>query len=154
MTKKGILLPEVLKIILAVIGIVALIYLAVSMFGLFTKKAELEQARGILTEIDAKVKALVNAGDERKVVVLSPKDWYILAYGKTGARPQMCKGENCICLCNDNEVSDCDEMGLCRDFASEMRISGGESIEIDKMFNLKLTKRADYIELTKEVSAK
>ncbi len=151
MEKKGILLPETLKIILAVIGIVALIYLAVSMYGLFTKKNSLEQSRGTINEIEAKIKALVNVGDERMVVVLSPKSWYILAYGKGVASPQMCKANYCICLCEDNEVSDCDTMGLCKDFSSEIKISGENNyIEIDKLFNLKIIKREGYVELIKE----
>ena len=105
-------MPEVLKIILAVLGIVALLYLAFSMYGLFTKKAKLEQARGTLDEITAKIDSLKD-GESGKVIVLSPKDWTLVSFAANAPKPKFCLSD-CICICDGTDVEDCQSAGLCR----------------------------------------
>jgi D-alanyl-lipoteichoic acid acyltransferase DltB (MBOAT superfamily) len=49
--KKAILMPEVLRIIIAVLCIVLLIMLASNLYSLFTRSSEIEQAKSTLNEI-------------------------------------------------------------------------------------------------------
>ena len=60
MNKKAykLILPETLKIVLAVISIGLLIYLAVSLGGIFTQKSELDQAKANLGEIKEVIEGL------------------------------------------------------------------------------------------------
>src|SRR3989304_6755697 len=109
-SKRAILMPEVLKIILAVLGIVALLYLAFSMYGLFTKKAKLEQARGTLDEITAKIDSLKD-GESGKVIVLSPKDWTLVSFAANAPKPKFCLSD-CICFCVGVVVGVCDGGGV------------------------------------------
>lgn len=141
--KKAILMPETLKIILAVVAIVALIYLAVSMYGLLTKKSSIEQARGTLEQVVAKIGILNETMLETKVLVLSPKDWFIVAFSADASRPKSCLG-NCVCICEDTGVDDCNAGGLCKEVSKMVIISSADGyIEIDKAFDLTVRARED-----------
>lgn len=134
--KKGILMPEVLKILLAVICIAALVYLAAGMYGIFIKKNQIEQARGTLEQITAKINTL-KEGETTTVLVLSPKDWFILTFNSAApAKPKTCLG-NCICICEDKGAEGCDAGGLCKAVDKSANIPNEYGyIQIDKAFNL------------------
>ena len=91
-------IEEVLKMVLAVGCIIILIILAAGLYGIFTKKTQLEQAKESLKEIVAKIDSL-KKGEQKNVLITSPKDWYIVAFSKGENMPFDCKGENCICIC-------------------------------------------------------
>ncbi len=108
MNKKGILVGEALRIILAVVSIGLLIYLAVSLVGLLNYKGEIEQAKASLSEIISLSEEL----DESQSVnyfISSPENWYLIfaeeeSYvpgdylSKRTKLPDECK-ENCLCIC-------------------------------------------------------
>jgi hypothetical protein len=96
--KAEILAEEVVKIVLAVVCIIILIILAAGLYGIFTKKTDLEQARATLKEIVAKIDSL-GEGEQKNVLITSPKDWYIVGFSKGENMPFDCNGENCICIC-------------------------------------------------------
>jgi len=104
-SKRGIILPEVLKLILAVVCLLLLAYLAVSVYGLLTKKTELEQARGSLKQLVARLNTLEN-GMEVEHLVLVPQNWYIVNYDYEFVKndpekdlPKKCYGKSCLCIC-------------------------------------------------------
>jgi hypothetical protein len=110
--KKGnIYFPEELvKIVLAVIGLFFLFLIAYSLYNIFFNKTEIEQARAVLTEVDGKIKML-QEGTERKVVVTAPKGWYLVYYDKDivnadpkKGMPKQCEGKNCICMCAYGDI--------------------------------------------------
>ena len=100
--KKGdILAPETLKIILAVIAITALIYLAVSFYGLLANKSTIEQARATVHEIIQKANVL-EVGEKANSIITAPKDWVIISFG-TGNTIGECAGHNCLCMCEEED---------------------------------------------------
>ncbi len=97
-SKKGgiTLLPETtLKFIIAVLCIIALVYLAVSLYSLFIVKSELAQARSTLEKIVARVNSLND--EESSELINSPKDWVLISY------------EDNLCMCDKNYLKESSE---------------------------------------------
>lgn len=123
-------MPEVLKIIIGVLVISILVYLAFSLYGLFTSKPEIEQARAIMTQIEGRVEELVNDGDKKDILITSPQDWFIHLFNSEEYQPLICERKNCLCMCpeSDKEAikrSDHCEDGIC--FTNEKQFIVTES---------------------------
>ncbi len=144
MNKKGNLLPEeVLKIIIAVICIGFLIFLLVSLYFSVTggeKKKEAEASmkseNGLAKEIER-----INLGGETKEQghpVLNPAGWYIFSFTGEDLKPNLCAGNNCICICENvavnffnpqkRQVEKCDDKGSC---TSVSNLKSFEKIKIE-----------------------
>lgn len=89
--KASTLLPEeTLKIVIAILCILVLVYLAFSLYSLFIVKSKLAQARSVFKEVVAGVKGV---GDtEENLLVTSPKDWVIVSR------------ERELCMCDKDDV--------------------------------------------------
>jgi hypothetical protein len=99
-SRKAILIPETLKIIIAVICIVLLIYLAVSLYGIFTSKLQLEQARATLNAVIGKINSLEKSGDTLTYLITGPSAWNIFYYDNFDTLSAGgCSGKTCICAC-------------------------------------------------------
>jgi hypothetical protein len=117
MNKKGeILLPETLKIIVAVLCIGILILLAFKLGSIYTQNGKVEQARAVMDELIGVVNGL-EEGDIREVVVLAPSGWALTGWPASSGEeispekrdilnPSVCERndwKNCICLCDTKE---------------------------------------------------
>ncbi len=113
--KRGILLPETLKIIIAVLSIILLMILAVKLFNLFTSKTEIEQAKAALEQITSRIDEL-EEGETIEYLITGPEDWSLIAFNKGENAPSECLGENCLCICeiSGEIVDDCEISGVCR----------------------------------------
>lgn len=114
-------IEEVAKMVIAVGCIIVLIILASGLYGIFTKKTELEQARETLKQLVEKIK-LLEEGDSGNYLITSPKDWYIISYKKGEDSPKNCFMGNCLCICNDFNINDCDVKGICQKNSDEIKI--------------------------------
>jgi len=117
MRKKGIVLPETLKIIIAILCILLLMYLAVSVYGLFFKKTAIEQAKESLKQMNLEIEKVEKAEKVQGAFLLeSPNKWYLMSFPyKDGIEtPQQCK-KYCICICPSATLKDCSTMGACID---------------------------------------
>jgi hypothetical protein len=105
--KADIVLPEVLKMILAGIGIILLLYLAYSMYSLLTKKTEIEQARESLKQIIALASSLKDE-ESKDYLVLGANGWMI--------KSKNCNNANCLCICPGSSLAgnNCDSEGICQ----------------------------------------
>jgi len=148
-SKKGILMPETLKIIIAVLCIALLLYLLVSMYGLFTKKSKIEQGRSTLEEIFAKAASLRD-GETGKVLILAPNDWWIMGFREGDARPQRCVSTTCICICEKDNADSCNEAGICKSSAETINLVKTKEIERAKAFNMKVSRAGSVITLEAE----
>ena len=114
-------LAETMKIILGVASIFLLLILASAMYGIFSKKSEIEQARASLDEIIR----VGNIENLNSVLVESPNGWFIASFWEGDELPKDCKNDKCICICkmSDSEIllqdllktrkSLCDAFGYC-----------------------------------------
>jgi len=127
MKKKANLLPEeVLKMVIAVICIIFLVFLLVSLYFSLTgeqKKKEAEASMksdqgGLAKEIQR-----INDGGtpkEQGHPVLNPSGWYILSFVGNVKKPNLCTEKNCVCICRriyldvlDRQIKECDSKGSC-----------------------------------------
>lgn len=126
--KRGLILPEVIKLVIAAICIGLLIMLAVNLFGLFKAKTKIEQAKAGNTDIFNLVSSLRD-NESKDYLIVGPKGWEFSYFGiETGRElPKSCGGESCICICpiNQDRLSSCDEEGACRKAVKRFFLSAG-----------------------------
>ncbi len=152
--KKGFLLAEeTLKIIIAVICIMFLVYVLAALYNSNSSEKKLNQAKEVLfgTEegsrgIDRIVMSL-QEGDSEIKDVLNPSGWYLYSFlGQE--KPNSCLNQRCLCICKKtlieswkSQAEKCDKDGVCLSIpnlaASEVnwKIQGGRAplfIEIEK----------------------
>ena len=101
--KKGEFLEEeVLKIIIAVLGLLLLVLLAVNLYSLFRNTTRIEQAKNNLEEI-SRIMIDLKEGEKKSFALLSPSRYLLTSWPLEGtALPSQCSGKgwsNCICLC-------------------------------------------------------
>jgi hypothetical protein len=115
-TKKGIVLPETLKIIIAVMCILLLLYLAFKLYDIFRRSNELEQAKATLEAIVGKANSL-KEGESTEYLITGPRGWVLLSYNEGIGT---CN-EKCLCICpnlgwfsNINYINLCKKQGVCK----------------------------------------
>lgn len=138
--KGDILASEVLKLVLAALCIIALVYLAVVMFGLLQAKTQTEQARGTLDELAAKSN-LLQSGEQAETLIVAPKGWFIISFERASLVKE-CTSNFCICMCDNAK---CDSSVVCRgsDKFVLLRDVGGNEVrmlEKEAPFSVKYTK--------------
>jgi hypothetical protein len=102
MNKKGesstFLPEEVIRIIVAIIGIGLLVYIVF----LFISNSTADKAKASMNNvIYAEIERLNSGGEENPsgILVPNPSNWEIIGF--TGEiKPNLCIGENCICICD------------------------------------------------------
>lgn len=136
MNKKGeLVLSETVRIVLAIMGIVLLLYLSFSLYGLFTTKTDFQQAKAHMDNIERIIDSLErNDGGSEDYILLSPKEWFIAGFEfpLMDQIPQSCNTNKCVCTCfksrneqfweggvfilkSEHLASSCDEQGICLD---------------------------------------
>jgi len=122
-------LEEMLKIILAIMGIIILGILVLKLYDIFVSgdKHQLEQAKMSLAKISSGIDELIkNNLKQKDIIVESPNGWKILAWPKENivnekgkSMPEDCK-LNCICICKTEDVfytssyiENCNNLGVC-----------------------------------------
>ena len=116
--RKGFLLAEeTLKIIIAVICVVFLIYILVAVYNSNTSAKKIEEAKGVLLRFEEIISFLKEGAIESQDV-FNPKGWHIYSFMEE--RPNSCLNENCICICDNSLIEQiksqekkCDEKGAC-----------------------------------------
>ncbi len=122
---------EIVKIILAVIGIGILLYLTISLYGIFFGESkDVKQAKASLDIIAFNINKVAKG---EKIVtsflIESPKDWWIMAWPNAGnKKPTQCKQDSCICICPEDFVGDCDKGGVCEDLSVQVALFNKDSI--------------------------
>ncbi len=149
--KKGFLLAEeTLKIIIAVIAIAFLIYFLVSIYFAKVNGDSLVQATSLLKESDNNIGLIItnlNEGETKTKDIIEPQGWYLFGFTDSELKPNLCAGENCICVCDDvlwegfnedKQQKKCDEKGVC------LIVENLEGFE-----NIKITGEVKIIQISK-----
>lgn len=124
--RKGFLLAEeTLKIVVAVIVIVFLIYFLVSIYMAKVNGDNLIQATSLLTDSEDSLDLIFSSledGASRTKDIFEPRGWYLFGFVNSELKPNSCAGQNCLCICNDvlwegfkgdAQQKKCDEKGIC-----------------------------------------
>lgn len=130
MNKKGFLLgEETVKIVVAVICIIFLIFLLVSVYYAVTGGQKSKEAAASLNGANglAKYVESINAGAVPRAdgfPVPNPVGWYIFSFVGENKKPNLCTGKNCLCICkkvlvnpfnifDNRQIQLCDDNGAC-----------------------------------------
>jgi len=124
MNSKGFLLAsETVKIVIAVICIIFLVFFLTQLY--FSKVAEEKgrQATSALIDSTQSIKNSINHVKETKVsetyFFQNPIAWYVFSFIGDEKKPNSCSNINCICICEDvadyfdRQITYCDEDGAC-----------------------------------------
>ena len=163
-SKKAIVLPETLKLVIAVMCIIVLIAFAVQIYSLMHVKTELEQARAHLDSLTDLINNLNNEGQTMDFILLSPKGWFLLdgrIFGEDPINnfcPGLKTGDSCLCMCGSDASiggqlpaklrESCQNMNICKEFK-------GRIINFDTPDNLgprRYIKIDDLLEMSKPIS--
>jgi hypothetical protein len=117
--KRGFLLAEeTLKIIVAVICIIFLVYILVSIYNSNTSAKKIEEAKDVLLRVETIVTALTE-GEIESQDVSNPQGWHIYTFTEE-IKPNSCLNENCLCICDNSlikqlksQAKQCDDKGTC-----------------------------------------
>ena len=155
--RKGILISETMDMVVAIIGIVILVYFAINFIGIFLQNTSSEQAQKSLIKISNEI-AYIESGQktESEFFLESPSDWGITAWPHKEYKesPVKCEGEYCICVCpiktiQDNLLDKCNEKGVCKTSLRKIQTlttGGGEyHLFIQKMIFLKIYRQENEI---------
>ncbi|HPD81491.1 MAG TPA: hypothetical protein PK357_00125 [Candidatus Pacearchaeota archaeon] len=126
MNKKGFLLAEeTLKVLIAAICIVFLIFLIITVYNFITGEKKTKQAEENLNRIDEIIASLENEESENQDVS-NPEGWHLMSFVNEET-PKSCAGINCLCICSKavikSQVEKCDKKGSCIIFPN---LAGGK----------------------------
>ncbi len=155
--KKAILMPETLKIVLAVIGISLLVILSVKLYAIFIGgKTESEQAKASLENLYLQIQSVEKGHKTQAEFVLeSPNNWWLIAwpYENENKKPNQCKGDYCVCICPDDSLEDCNKKGVCKDTSKQVVTEGfifDKPISIDEPLGLIISIKEDKIQINEK----
>jgi len=132
MNRKAFLLAEqTLKMIIAVIAIIFLIYLLTSLYFSNVQEDRIAQATSILKSTKGDSLEIVtrnlNPGESKEFLVFQPLSWSVFSFTGSGVKPDTCLQTNCICICDEvigfnlvdwsdkeiRQAEECAEAGVC-----------------------------------------
>jgi hypothetical protein len=140
MNKKAFLLgEETVKIVIAVVCIVFLIALLVSIYFSVSGNQQAKEAEASMKDILIPEINKINAGGEANAegtLVPNPAEWYLFSFADGEKKPNLCSGQNCVCLCKnilinvfDRQIKACDSKGTCEVFSNLKKF---DKIKIEK----------------------
>jgi hypothetical protein len=138
--KHGFLLgEETVKIVIAVICIVFLVFLLVSIYFSVSGNQQSKEAEASLKNILVPEIERINVGGETRIngtIIPNPSGWYIFSFIEGDKKPNLCSGENCVCICQniwinifDRQIKACDNKGTCNVFSNLKKF---DEIKIEK----------------------
>ena len=137
-SKKAFLLGEhTLKIIIAVLCLLLLVYLLFRVYSNSQSARDLKMAEDSLDDLVKEMNKAKETGETQEVLILNPvkhslvekalgqNDWWIIAwpYKSEKEKPGQCQDESCICICAIpknyealESLNKCNSLGVCKDF--------------------------------------
>jgi len=130
--KNGFLLAEqTIKIIIALIAIVLLVFLLVNLYYSRVRAENQAAAINSLTgqnKIEDYIQVVNQGINVEPLEILRPKSWYLFSFTRD-IRPNSCVGQNCLCICDnvgsfhliksfytdeiERQIEECDANGAC-----------------------------------------
>ncbi|MEK6760331.1 MAG: hypothetical protein AABX93_00220 [Nanoarchaeota archaeon] len=151
MNKKGFLLAEeTLKIVIAMICMVLLIYFLVTLYFGRINEVNFEQAKQTLIDSPESVKKAMDGlsdGGSKTMTLANPIGWKFLSFTEN-PRPSSCAGSNCICICKTPFISYLTEQAVKCDDKESGICFNNQNIE-QKNFNMEIKKDLTKISIKK-----
>ena len=155
--KNGLLLAEqTLKMIIALISILFLVYFLTALYFGKIKEEKRVQAVDRLIDSTGSLKVSLDnlaLGDSKTELIEQPFGWVIYTFTGTGTKPQACGRDNCLCICDnewnfrgdarDEYIQECNENGACLDLAKLKNYEKELIIEIVKGVEINIEKNSE-----------
>jgi hypothetical protein len=148
------LTQHVLELVIAALGIFAIIGLIVAIVSTVSGNQDKKFARESIDKLAAEIKR-VYAGGEYNTEghhIVNPAGWHL--YSFTDEKPNSCLGESCICICSkvrlgtaSFQIKKCDEDAACS--AANIKKFGDIEIKKDGVFVL-INKTDGLVEVKKK----
>ncbi len=155
-SKRGILKSEILKILIAVVCILFLVYLGVTLFGFTMQKTEIEQARASLEQIVGVIDSLGEGEEKMHIVETREGESWLVYFGDV-------QGNELLCIClESNFREECvdEALGVCEqtEYVFEMLTPEGtddtniQYIKLNKLLvDVEIKRTGDSISITKSL---
>lgn len=122
--KRGFLLgEETVKIVIAVVCIIFLIALLVSIYFSVSGNQQAKTAKASMENVVIPEIKKINSGGEVEAAgtfIPNPSGWALFSFTEGDKKPNLCAGENCVCICQDifvkvfdRQINVCDSKGTC-----------------------------------------
>jgi hypothetical protein len=159
MNKKGFLLgEETVKIVIAVVCIVFLIALLVLVYLSVSGDQQSKEAKNSMENVLIKEIKNVDVGGQVNstgTFIPNPGGWFLFSFIEGDKKPNLCAGQNCICLCQnilinlfDRQIAACDKKGTCYTSSEFKKF---DKIEIGKSGTFVLIQKInDFIYISKK----
>lgn len=111
-----------MELIIAVLCILALVYLGYRVYSYVSDNSALEKADASLKIIAGYVDEVKSFGDIKEFNIQGPKEWFVNSYYASHA-PFLCEvGKDCICLCKKNDFNTCSSKtsAVCKSFERDI----------------------------------
>lgn len=158
MNKRADLINNILTTIIAVVGLVIIIFAAVQLYSVYVNQEE-RNAQALIDSIEGKVNIL---GDEQKANIAfsgfqqKKTRWIMTSYPTQVTRPDKCYFKNCICICPQTDapegegfmeaqVADCQAGGFCRLFDRAIYLE--DFLVPENLFELEINKQAPPLQI-------
>ena len=168
--RKGFLLAEqTVKIIIALIAIIVLVFLLVS---LYYNKVNAEKQRQAVYSLTGPNKledfiSTVDSGEKEfnEVTLEEPLGWYLLFFTGGEIKPNACGGDNCVCICSnvasfnlldpfssekERQIEECDTNGACLIVSSLKDYMEIEQFEVTKGVEILIKREGEKIGISKK----
>jgi hypothetical protein len=158
MNKKGFLLgEETVKIVIAVVCIVFLIALLVTVYLSVSGDQQSIEAKASMENVLVKEIKGVDAGGQVRpegILIPNPAGWSLFSFIEGDKKPNLCAGDNCICICQNTinlfnwQINACDKRGTC--YVSS-KLKKFDAIKIEKSGTPVLVQKInDFIYISKK----
>lgn len=160
-----ILSPEVIKITLAIMCLLLLVYLGYKLASIFIDKHRIDQAKAVLEDISGKISSLKKQGDSAEYSIrnppyekniLLPDEWWILTVsnpysGMPGDVPKECREQKCACLEKSKKEKVCKSINTGFSLLLQENKAMISKIELkDLPIKIKIVVDGNYITLNKQ----
>lgn len=151
--KKGMLLAsETLKMVLSIISIGILIFLLAAIYFSTTSDKKLEEAQGVMSNIKTAFDSFSATKTSQEFDGIGPGGWTLFVYADNDDKPNICGGEDCICICDDttfsSQLKECTKNGACEIF-SPLEESADIEIAKDGTTNIVVSKEENWFKVNK-----
>jgi hypothetical protein len=138
--KKGFMLAEeTIKILVAVICIIFLVYILVAIYNSNSSAKKIEDAKDVLARIELITSSLKEGAVENQDIP-NPDGWHLYSFiGEE--KPNSCLNDNCLCICDNvlikmfkSQAKKCDEKGTCLAISNlatdnlDLKINGADKL--------------------------
>jgi hypothetical protein len=124
------LAEQTLKIIIAAMALLLLLYLLFALYSSFTQKQEFARAEGTLKDLGEVMLDARRKGTTETYYLTKPDGWKLLTYKTGREQPKECI-QNCLCLCEDepgwwafwdwdDQIAKCNKRGVCKNYREDL----------------------------------